>query len=113
VKAPVNDGISLLPTLLGKEQRQQKHPYLYFEYPEKGGQVAIRMGNWKGVKTNMRANPQASWQLFDLGRDIGEQKDVAAQHPDILRQLDAIAKKEHRCPHIREWEFIDPKFSKS
>jgi arylsulfatase A len=113
VKAPANDGISLLPTLLGKEQRQQKHPYLYFEYPEKGGQVAIRMGNWKGVKTNLRANPQASWQLFDLGPDPGEQKDVAPQHPDILRQLDAIAKKEHRCPHIREWEFIDPKFSKS
>src|SRR5690606_37884954 len=42
------DGISFLPTLLGRGDQRQ-HPFLYFEYPEKGGQLAVRMGNWKGV----------------------------------------------------------------
>ncbi|HRF19475.1 MAG TPA: sulfatase-like hydrolase/transferase, partial [Chitinophagaceae bacterium] len=43
------DGISFLPELLGKATIQKKHPYLYFEYPENGGQVAIRMGKWKAI----------------------------------------------------------------
>lgn len=111
VKVPANDGISLLPTLLGKESQQQKRAYLYFEYPEKGGQVAIRMGNWKGIRTDVRLNKNAPWQLYNLSTDISESKNVAAQHPDITKQFAAIAQKEHRCPHIKEWEFIDPKFT--
>ncbi len=109
--APANDGISMLPTLLGKNQLQKKHPYIYFEYPEKGGQVAIRMGNWKGVRTNVRANRNAPWQVYDLSTDNSEQKNVADQHPDIVTRFVQIAGSEHRCSHLREWEFIDPKFS--
>lgn len=41
VAAPATDGISIVPTLLGEEQKQQ-HDYLYWEYPQrrpKGGIV--------------------------------------------------------------------------
>jgi arylsulfatase A len=111
VKAPANDGISMLPVMLGKDPLQQKHEYLYFEYPEKGGQVAIRMGDWKGIRVNVRQNENAPWELYNLSADIGEQNDVASQHPEIIRKLTTIAEKEHRCAHIKEWEFIDPKFT--
>lgn len=111
VKAPKNDGISLLPTFLGNDKAQQKRPYIYFEFPEKGGQVAIRMGNWKGVRTDVRQNVKAPWQLYNLASDIAEKKDVANDHPEIIKQFKAIAKKEHRCAHIMEWEFVDPKFT--
>jgi arylsulfatase A-like enzyme len=111
VNPPLNDGVSMLPTMLGKGELQQKHEYLYFEYPEKGGQVAIRMGDWKGVRTNVWANIHAPWQLYNLKTDVGEQHDVASEHPDIIAMLSSIAEKEHRCPHIREWEFIDPRFA--
>jgi len=81
------------------EEQKQQHDYLYWEYPEYGGQLAIRINNWKGVMLNiMKDNMQ--WQLFDLNNDIQEQHDVAAQHPDIVRQLDAIVKKEHRTPEV-------------
>lgn len=110
VQAPPNDGISMLPVMLGKDSLQRKHEYLYFEYPDKGGQVAVRMGNWKGVRTNVRQHADAPWQLYDLSKDIGEQNDVAYRHPDITAQFAGIAEKEHRCPHVKEWEFIDPKF---
>lgn len=110
-KAPANDGVSMLPTMLGKDGLQQRHEYLYFEYPEKGGQVAIRMGDWKGVRTRVRSNAHAPWQLYNLKTDIAEQHDLASEHPDIIRRLAVIAEKEHRCPHIREWEFVDPKFA--
>ncbi|WP_316834634.1 arylsulfatase [Pedobacter nutrimenti] len=106
------DGISLLPTLTGNHKTQKKHDFLYFEYPEKGGQLAVRTGNWKGVKLNMRKNPGAGWMLFDLENDRSESNNVAAQHPDIIKRLDAIVKKEHQTAHINEWEFVDSKMRK-
>lgn len=107
---PKNDGISFLPTLLGNIQQQKQHPYLYFEFPEKGGQVAVRMGNFKGVKSNMKKDKDAKWEIYDLKNDEKETTDISSQHPELVKQLDAIVKKEHQPSHIREWEFIDPKF---
>ncbi|MBI9061481.1 MAG: arylsulfatase, partial [Marinilabiliaceae bacterium] len=43
IQTPANaDGMSFLPELLGEKQMQ--HEYLYWEFPEYGGQVAVRMG---------------------------------------------------------------------
>lgn len=109
--AGITDGISFLPTLLGEPEKQKKHEYLYFEYPEKGGQLAIRMGNWKGIRLNVRLDPHSSWMIFNLKTDRNETTDLAAQHPELVKQFDAIVKKEHRMATIREWEFVDPKFS--
>lgn len=105
------DGISLLPTLLGKEQ-QQSHPFLYFEYPENGGWVAVRIGDWKGVKKNMRKDPTARWELYDVRTDPNEKTDLSAQHPDKIREMEAIVKREHTHPHVMDWEFVDPKVKK-
>lgn len=103
------DGISFLPTLLQKGA-QKKHDFLYFEFPENGGQLAVRIGNWKGVKRNMKTNPKAAWEVYDLSKDEGEQNNIAAQHPELIPQFDAIVKREHRPSHIQDWEFVDPKF---
>jgi arylsulfatase A-like enzyme len=101
------DGISFLPELLGKKEKQKQHDFLYFEYPEKNGQLAVRMGKWKGVKTNLRKDPAAPWQLFDLSIDRNEAKDIAALHPEILKQLDAIVKREHSDTHLDSWKFME------
>lgn len=111
VKAWDNDGISFLPTLLGKDNKQKKHEYLYFEFPEKGGQVAVRLGNWKGVKSNMKKNKNAPWEIYNLLTDEKETTDVASQHPELAKRFEEILKKEHQPSHIKDWEFIDPKFS--
>jgi hypothetical protein len=100
------DGISLMPTLLGEKQEEQ-HSYIYFEYPENGGQVAVRMGNWKGVKKNLLKQPVPSWELYDLSNDTNEQNNVAELHKDILKQFDAIVKKEHQHPVVNDWEVVD------
>ncbi len=104
------DGISFLSELTGKQNEQKKHPYLYFEFPENGGQLAIRMGDWKGVKLDMKLHPDSKWKLFNLANDRNETTDLADQHPNIIAQFDAIVKKEHRNAHIKEWEFVNPKF---
>mgnify|MGYP000545445033 CR=1 FL=1 len=45
------DGLSILPTLLGNKQKE--HEYLFWDYPEYGGQQAVRMGKWKGIRNNI------------------------------------------------------------
>jgi arylsulfatase A len=109
--AGTTDGISFLPELKGKHAIQKQHPYLYFEYPENGGQVAIRSGDWKAVRINIRKDQNAAWQLFDLKKDPGETKDIASKHPVIIERMIKIQAEAHQHPHIREWEFIDPKFA--
>ncbi len=110
-KAIHTDGISFLPELLGKKSTQKKHNYLYFEYPENGGQLAIRMGDWKGVKRDVRQHPENKWMLFNLATDRNETTDIAGQHPELIKQFETIVKKEHQNSHIKEWEFVNPKFS--
>lgn len=104
------DGISFLPELKGNPALQKRHGYIYFEYPEKGGQVAIRIGDWKGIRTNVKKDPEAAWQIFNLKTDRNETTNVAGEHPELVKRFDAIQKKEHQQAHIKEWEFIDPKF---
>lgn len=105
------DGISFLYELKGKVHKQQKHSYLYFEFAEYGGQVAIRMGNWKAIKTNMKKNPHAPWELYNLEADRNETTDVAAQYPELIKQFEAILKKEHQLSNVKEWNFINNKVS--
>lgn len=82
------DGLSFLPTLLGRKG-QQEHPYLYWEFHEKQGKQAVRWGNWKGIRLNVSAE-QPVFELYDLSKDIHEDNNVAAQHPDIVRRLEAL-----------------------
>lgn len=107
------DGISFLPALLGNTEKQKKHEYIYWEFPEKGGQTAIRLGDWKGIKTQIRKNgyENSPWMLFNLKNDRNETKDLASQHPELIKRFDEIVKKEHQPAHIKEWEIIDPKFT--
>lgn len=90
---PQTDGISYLPTLLGKKQK--KHPYLYWEFLEKGGRQALRMGDWKGVRMNMAKNPNAPIELYRLSDDVGEEKDLAKEHPKMVQKIDSIMRLAH------------------
>lgn len=103
LSAPKNiDGISILPTLLGNQEKQVKHPFLYWEFPQYGGQQAVRVGKWKGIRFNMQEG-NMKIKLFDLEKDIKEQQDIAEQHPDIVKKIEAIMIKEHKTPLVREF----------
>ncbi len=83
------DGLSFLPELLGEKEKQQKHEYLYWEFHEKGGRLAVRMGDWKGVVYNVQKD-NSSVELYHLKTDEGEQNNVADQHPDVVAKIKAI-----------------------
>jgi arylsulfatase A-like enzyme len=87
VKAPENiDGISFLPTLLGKSD-QKKHEYFYWEFHELGGRQAVRKGNWKLVCYQVADPAKTTTELFDLASDLGETTDVSTRHPEVVAEL--------------------------
>ena len=83
------DGISIAPTLLGKDAEQKHHEYLYWEFHETD-QIGVRKGDWKLVV--VKGEPR----LYNLGTDLHEDHNVAAEHPEILAELLNAIKKEHR-----------------
>lgn len=83
------DGISFAPTLVGNDEMQEKHEYLYWEFHETD-QIAVRMDDWKLVVK--RGKPY----LYDLSCDIHEDNDIAASYPDVVDRMLDIIKKEHR-----------------
>lgn len=89
-KSPGNiDGISLLPTLLGQNDKQRQHEFLYFQYgsarqPDK---IAVRAGHWKLVRPGKSAAPE----LYDLSEDIGETTNIADEHEDVVARLKQLA----------------------
>ena len=90
-----SDGISFLPTLKGKDKKQKKHDYLYWEFNETD-QVAVRKGDWKLISIHGKCH------LYNLADDLHEDNDVATLHPDIVADLKAIALKEHTPnPHFK------------
>ncbi|MBG29749.1 MAG: N-acetylgalactosamine-6-sulfatase [Opitutae bacterium] len=75
------DGISFAPTLLGQKAKQKKHEYLFWRW---SGFRAVRMGQWKGVQTNK------DLALYDLDEDLGEENDVAKDHPKLAARIKEI-----------------------
>jgi arylsulfatase len=102
IDTPVDiDGISFLPTLLGKEN-QKKHEFLYWEFPESGGQQAVRMGKWKGIRKNIDKD-SLRVQLYNLDDDIQELNDVSFQYPEIVQKIETIFKNEHEMAEMEKF----------
>ncbi|HOB31365.1 MAG TPA: arylsulfatase [Verrucomicrobiota bacterium] len=88
------DGISILPALL--ENKPVPHPPLYWEFHERGFFRAVRAGNWKGVSLD----PAKPLELYDLSRDPAETNNVAAVHPEVVKELEAILRRERTPSEI-------------
>jgi len=110
------DGISFLPTLLGRAHKQKKHTYLYWEFHEQGGKRALRWGKWKAIQLKMHSSEPEPIRLFDLEEDPIEALSVAQQHPEIMAQIRAVFAQVHlrsgfkawQWPHEREKSSADP-----
>ncbi len=84
------DGISFLPALFGKEQKQ--HEYLYWEFHEKNGRKAMRKGDWKMVQYDVFTPEKTTTELYNLATDIGEEQNVADENPEIVKELSELMK---------------------
>jgi arylsulfatase A-like enzyme len=75
---PNLDGVSVLPTLLGKRQDLSDR-YLYWESHARGFHQAARKGDWKAVRHGL----DQPVELYDLAKDVSETQDVSKAHPAV------------------------------
>jgi arylsulfatase A-like enzyme len=90
-----SDGISMVKTLLGHSEQQQTHEYLYWEFYERGGKRAVRFGDWKAVQLDLNKDANSPVELYHLPSDIGEEQNVAAEHPDLVAKAQAMFQDAH------------------
>ena len=88
------DGVSILPTLTGKG-KQSQHEYYYWEFHEQNGRQAVRWKDWKGIRLNVSKDDNAPIELYDLAADIGEEHNIAEQHPDIIKKIKTFMQEAH------------------
>ena len=89
------DGHDIRPLLFTPDAES---PYEAFFYYHKGQLHAVRQGKWKLHLANDRkltglGNQRVKFAaaLYDLDSDVGETKNLAGDHPDIVRELTALA----------------------
>jgi arylsulfatase A-like enzyme len=91
------DSFNVLPALLGdaKQGREQ--------LVQHAGSLSLRKGNWKyiepgrGQRFNQNTRTQTGNspepQLYDLAADVGEEKNLALEHPDKVKEFAAQLQK--------------------
>ncbi|MFT4155447.1 arylsulfatase [Parafilimonas sp.] len=102
------DGLSIVPTLLQKGRRQQ-HAYLYWEFHENDGSQAVRWKNWKAVRLKVNKNAEAPIELYDLEKDPSEQNNIAGEHTDIVKKMQAMMNEAH--VKNKDWPLLPGEFA--
>jgi len=90
--AQTQDSQELLDVLMGKSQQGREELVL-----EATSRTAFRKGNWalippyKGPAVSKQVNIEigndTKWQLYNLSEDIGQQKNVAKENPEKLKEM--------------------------
>jgi uncharacterized sulfatase len=86
------DSVSMLPALRGRDEQQRQHDYLYWEFYEQGSKQAVRWQNWKAIRMPMLTGKT---ELYNLEADLGETRDLAAEHSDIVSQMEQMMDAAH------------------
>jgi arylsulfatase A-like enzyme len=91
------DGEDVLPLLAGKKPARERTFFWRLPRPdEQFGQMAVRRGKWKYMFD------RESELLFDLEKDIGERRNLAAAQPEVVKELrSALVEWEAKLPRPR------------
>ncbi len=93
---PDCDGETLWPTmtgLLGADKSHSGKPMVWV-FPEYGGQVAVRIGDFKVIRQQLNSKSPGPWEVYDLSNDHGEQHDLAASRQYLVQQAIEILRRE-------------------
>lgn len=94
------DGVPLPGVLLGKSEASRERPLFFRRPPDRDGifgmtdlpDLAVRDGKWKLLCEYDGADPQ----LYDLDTDRGEARNLASEHPDVVKRLTKAVLAWHR-----------------
>lgn len=104
------DGLDVWPLIAGAKGAANPHEAYFYYYETNQLQAVVTGdGRWKlqlphtyrtlggrpggrdGISTKYEQHTLAQAALYDLQNDVGETKDVAAAHPDLVKRLEALA----------------------
>ena len=91
---------------MGKKHKQR--PFLYREFAGYGGQQAGWIGKWKAIRVGLHRKINRI-ELYDLSEDAGEKNNVAATHPDLIKQFAELFAREHSPSDLFPLRALDPK----
>ena len=94
------DGVNILPLLEGKTTAAP-HQALFWRF---GIQSAVRQGDWKLTQVE----PEQPPRLYDLEKDPGESRDLAAENPAKVAELQKLWDKWNQGNVAPRW--IDPRW---
>ena len=85
------DGVSILPLLEHSTQDGLDDRPIFWHYPHYSNQgctpgCSVRKGHWKLIEFF----EDEKLELYDIYNDVGETKDVSAEHPDIVQELKSL-----------------------
>lgn len=93
-------GTSLVDLLYRQKDLERGQP-IFWEW---GGNRAVRKGEWKLVSIY----PEKKWSLYDIGKDRGENTDLASEHPELVAELDKAYKEWALKNDVEDYEKIKP-----
>jgi arylsulfatase A-like enzyme len=95
VKPPEGlDGENLWPILTGKQKTFAERKPMIWVFPEYGGQVAVRQGDWKFVRRGLKMKTPGAWEVYNLADDVGESKNLAAQQAEQIAAVEKLLQRE-------------------
>jgi arylsulfatase A-like enzyme len=105
-KTAAPDSLNVLPALLGEPHKKPLRESAVYHNGGTNGPFAIRKGNWKLIPNragNAKKNQgePAGPQLFNLADDLPESKNLAANNPDKVKELEALLAKTRQTEKTR------------
>ena len=86
------EGRSMVPGFAGDDPDEER--ILIWEHM---GNAAIRRGDWKLVRLRRtKAETDLKWKLYDTAKDRSEMHDLAAEHPELAKELADLWEKHAR-----------------
>jgi arylsulfatase A len=101
------DGASIVPVFTGGSVRRTTPLYWHFNQAFGGKHVALRSGDWKilaaldkpaqpgtaitpETEADFKSAELKDFELYNLASDLGEQRNLAPEQPEKLRELQAL-----------------------
>ncbi len=87
------DGENLWPVITGAAPAAERKPMVWV-FPEYGGQVAVRLGDFKVLRRQLKTKKPGDWEVYNITTDRNETTDLANSKPELIRQAKEVLKRE-------------------
>jgi arylsulfatase A-like enzyme len=88
------DGESLWPVLTGRQSTLDSRKPMIWVFTEYGGQVAVRIDDFKVVRQMLATDNPGDWEVYDVSTDPAEQHNLAASQEAIIQKAVKILRRE-------------------